>query len=37
MFLDILAFRIENKKKIFRKNCFGNVGSELWKNGLNCT
>ena len=30
MFIDILEFRIENETKIFRKNCFGNVVSDLW-------
>ena len=30
MFLDILEFRIENKK-YFRENCFENVVSDLWK------
>ena len=29
MFLDILEFRIENKKKYLEKNCFGNVVSDL--------
>ena len=36
MFLDILEFRIENKKELFRKKWFGNVISDLLKNGLNC-
>ena len=36
MFLDILEFKVENKKKVFRKNWFGNVVSGLSKNGLNC-
>ena len=31
MFLDILEFKVESK------NCFGNVISNLLKNGLNCT
>ena len=35
MFLDILEFRVENKKKI-RKNYFSNVVSDLLKNGLKC-
>ena len=36
MFLDILEFRVENKKKYLEKNCLGNVASHLWKNGINC-
>ena len=27
----------KTKQKIFRKNCFGNMVSDLWKNGQNCT
>ena len=30
MFLDILEFRVENKKKTMEK-CFENVVSNLWK------
>ena len=34
MFLDILEFRVENKKKLFRENCFENVVSDCKKNSL---
>ena len=33
MFLEILEFRVENKK-IFRENCFENEVSDFKKNGL---
>ena len=29
-----LEFRVENKKKLFRENCFENVVSDVKKNGL---
>jgi len=29
MFLDVLEFRVENKKKLFRENCFENLVSEI--------
>ena len=35
MFLDILEFRIENKKK-FRENCFENLVSDLLKKTFMC-
>ena len=34
MFLDILELRIENKKLIFRENCFENVVSDVWKKNV---
>ena len=37
MFLDILELRVESKTIIYKKNCLGNVASDLWKNGLNCS
>jgi hypothetical protein len=31
MFLDILEFTVENKKKLLSENCFENVVSEVYK------
>jgi hypothetical protein len=31
MFLDVLEFRVENKKKFFRENCFENPVSEIYQ------
>ena len=31
MFFDILDFRVENNKKLFRENCFENLVSEIHK------
>ena len=36
MFLDILEFIVENKKQLFRKNCFENVVSDLKEEWLMC-
>ena len=36
MFLHILELRVKNNKKQVRKNRFGNVVSNLWKNFRNC-
>ena len=36
MLLDNFELKIENKTKIFLKNCINNVVSDLWKNGLMC-
>ena len=36
MLLDNFELKIENKTKIFFKNCINNVVSDLWKNGLMC-
>ena len=36
MFLDTMEPRAENKKIKFRPNCFGDMGSDMWKISLNC-
>ena len=37
MFLDSMEPRTENKNSsLEKKNCFDNVGSDMWNNCLNC-
>ena len=36
MFLDIMEPRTENKNSSLEKNCFDNVGPDMWNKYLNC-
>ena len=36
MFLDIVKFRIKDKQKIFKENCFENVALQIHKKDKFC-
>ena len=36
MFVDTMEPRKENKNSSLEKNCFDNMGSDMWNNCLKC-